>query len=97
MLKLKDVTSTSQDIVTVIQSNINSAGTIKVYSYKDTLIIFTDNKKVKHASLSNEKRDVQMSEISYVTKKIMNTTIDKVKIILTKTGVVHLHLDVTTI
>lgn len=89
-MKFKNITSTSQDVVNTLKTNLKDC-VIEVFSYKDTTIIFSKNETVKHASLSNVNQEVTMREINYTVQKIMNTTMDKVNIGLSKNGVVHLY------
>lgn len=92
-MKFKDVTNTSkgQEVVNVLLSNSNGLSKdIKVYTHKNTVIIFSLDENSLHASLSNENRKISMLEINHTVTKLMKTNIDSVKIIQTSSGVLHI-------
>ena len=93
-MKFKNVTNTfkGQRIVKVLSSN-DGGKNIKVYTYKDIVAIFSQVNDGNHTSLSKGNGELTLGEIDLAVKNIMKTSIDKVKIMQTSSGVVHIHMD----
>ncbi|WP_324199209.1 DUF1827 family protein [Carnobacterium viridans] len=80
MMKLIDVTNNHSELVIEQLENTN-ANFIKVFSLGPTTVICSGSSMSKDVILLNESRAIKNSEINFVLKNILDTTIDNVEFI----------------
>lgn len=88
----KDVTKQKPDILKVMTPNMPKDVTIKIYEWKDTIIIHSKNDKTNHASISNAKGydHIQDWEIVHAIKHILKETNENVRVFVKGNGIIHL-------
>lgn len=80
MMKLIDVTNNHSELVIEQLENTN-ANFIKVFSLGPTTVICSGSSNGKDIILLNKSRTIKKSEINFVLKNILDTTLDNVEII----------------
>lgn len=86
----REITKEREDVVKIIENPLEG-GTTKIYERKGTCIIFSQNNKSKHASISNLSRPVQEWEIEYAVGQILRAENENLSMYMTKSGVIHIH------
>ena len=79
-MKLIDVTNNHSELVVEQLENTN-ANFIKVFSLGSTTVICSGSSMSKDVILLNESRAIKNSEINFVLKNVLDTTIDNVEFI----------------
>ncbi|WP_418055617.1 DUF1827 family protein [Priestia megaterium] len=90
-LRFKDVTAERKTFVSCFKNQSKDTNTIKIFSNGVTKIIYSSSEKSEKVSISNLKRDVKQSEVSYAIKKILKAQPASVEIFYSANGVIHIH------
>ncbi|MDW4509969.1 MULTISPECIES: DUF1827 family protein [Priestia] len=70
-MRFKDVTAGRKTFVSFFKHQSEDTNTIKIFSNGATKIIYSSTEKSEKVSISNLKRDVKQSEVSYAIKKVL--------------------------
>lgn len=89
--EFEDVTLKRPETVANLKKVLTEDSIASIFERKNSVIVYTVDKSIKHVSISNKYREVKDWEIAYALKNIMKLSEKEIKAFKSANGIVHLH------